>query len=88
MVLAGIDGCESSSSIYIGFRNYFAVFPGGPAKRPHCIQSPALRRHGPLAAVFLLLQACLGLDVFAPERRLVFSKPFCRNFFRKSAFVI
>jgi hypothetical protein len=30
--------------------------------------------------VFLLLQACLGLEVFAPEKRLVFSKPFLPPF--------
>ena len=33
--------------------------------------------------MFLLLEACLGLSVFAPEQRLVFSKPALPAFLRQ-----
>ena len=35
------------------------------------------------AAVFLLVESCLGLKVLAPEQRLVFSKPLLPAFLRQ-----
>src|SRR5437899_1009369 len=53
----------------------FCGFPRRPGESPtlyHVACNPQVWASG---AVFLLLDACLGLSVSAPERTLVFSKP-------------
>jgi glycogen debranching enzyme len=58
----------------------FCGFPRRPGESPTLYPVACAPQAWASGAVFLLLQACLGLDVFAPERRLVFSKPFLPPF--------
>jgi glycogen debranching enzyme len=79
MVLAGL----MDASIFFDLHRLPELFCGFPRRQG---ESPTLY---PVAcapqawasgAVFLLLQSCLGLDVFAPEQKVVFSKPFLPQF--------
>ena len=47
---------------------------GGPRGR-RCTRWPALRKPGPAAAVFYLLQACLGLSFHSEAPRILFQHP-------------
>jgi glycogen debranching enzyme len=58
----------------------FCGFPRRPGESPTLYPVACAPQAWASGAVFLLLQSCLGLDVFAPERRLVFSRPFLPPF--------
>jgi glycogen debranching enzyme len=58
----------------------FCGFPRRPGESPTLYPVACAPQAWASGAVFLLLQACLGVDVFAPERKLVFSKPFLPQF--------
>src|SRR5215470_2430974 len=58
----------------------FCGFPRRPGESPTLYPVACAPQAWASAAIFLLLQACLGLDIVAPERRLVFSKPFLPQF--------
>jgi glycogen debranching enzyme len=79
MLLAGL----MDASIFFDLHRLPELFCGFPRRLG---ESPTLY---PVAcapqawasgAVFLLLEACLGLSVVAPERRVLFSKPFLPEF--------
>ena len=79
MVLAGL----MDASIFFDLHRLPELFCGFPRRQG---ESPTL---SPVAcapqawasgAVFLLLQSCLGLDVLAPEQKVVFSKQFLPQF--------
>jgi glycogen debranching enzyme len=79
MVLAGM----MDASIFFDLHRLpelFCGFPRRPGEAPTLYPVACAPQAWASGAVFLLLQACLGLDVFAPERRLVFSKPFLPQF--------
>ena len=79
MVLAGM----MDASIFLDLHRLpelFCGFPRRPGEAPTLYPVACAPQAWASGAVFLLLQACLGLDVFAPERRLVFSKPFLPQF--------
>jgi glycogen debranching enzyme len=79
MVLAGM----MDASIFFDLHRLpelFCGFPRRPGEAATLYPVACAPQAWASAAVFLLLQACLGLDVFAPERRLVFSKPFLPQF--------
>jgi glycogen debranching enzyme len=79
MVLAGM----MDASIFFDLHRLpelFCGFPRRPGEAPTLYPVACAPQAWACGAVFLLLQACLGLDVFAPERRLVFSKPFLPQF--------
>jgi glycogen debranching enzyme len=58
----------------------FCGFPRRPGEAPTSYPVACAPQAWASGAVFLLLQACLGLEIFAPEGRLVFSKPFLPQF--------
>jgi glycogen debranching enzyme len=58
----------------------FCGFPRRPGEAPTLYPVACAPQAWASGAIFLLLQACLGLDVFAAERRVVFSKPFLPQF--------
>ena len=87
MVLGGMMDA-SIFLIYIDFRNYFAAFHDGPVKRPPCIQLPALRRRGPLVLYFCCCKRVSVSMCLLQNEGWCFRSHSCRNFFRKSAFVI
>jgi glycogen debranching enzyme len=79
MVLAGL----MDASIFFDLHRLpelFCGFPRRPGESPTLYPVACAPQAWASGAVFLLLEACLGLDVFAPERRLVFSKPFLPQF--------
>ena len=79
MVLAGM----MDASIFFDLHRLpelFCGFPRRPGEAPTLYPVACAPQAWASGAIFLLLQACLGLDVFAPERRLVFSKPFLPQF--------
>ena len=79
MVLAGM----MDASIFFDLHRLpelFCGFPRRPGEAPTLYPVACAPQAWASGAVFLVLQACLGLDVFAPERRLVFSKPFLPQF--------
>src|SRR5882724_2686245 len=79
MVLAGM----MDASIFFDLHRLpelFCGFPRRPGEAATLYPVACAPQAWASGAVFLLLQACLGLDVFAPERRLVFSKPFLPQF--------
>jgi glycogen debranching enzyme len=79
MVLAGM----MDASIFFDLHRLpelFCGFPRRPGEAPTLYPVACAPQAWASGAVFLMLQACLGLDVFAPERRLVFSKPFLPQF--------
>jgi glycogen debranching enzyme len=53
----------------------FCGFPRRPGESPTLYPVACAPQAWASGAVFLLLEACLGLSVSAPEHRLVFSKP-------------
>jgi glycogen debranching enzyme len=58
----------------------FCGFPRRPGEAPTLYPVACAPQSWASAAVFLLLEACLGLSVSASERRLTFSKPILPRF--------
>lgn len=74
MVLAGL----LDASIFLDLHRLpelFCGFPRRPGESPTLYPVACAPQAWASGAVFLLLQACLGLSISAPERKLVFSKP-------------
>ena len=61
----------------------FCGFPRRPGEAPTLYPVACAPQSWASGAVFLLLEACLGLNVSAPERRLTFSKPILPRFLQK-----
>jgi len=79
MLLAGL----MDASIFFDLHRLpelFCGFPRRPGESPTLYPVACAPQAWASGAVFLLLQACLGLSVLAPEQRLVFSKPFLPPF--------
>ena len=79
MVLTGL----MDASIFFDLHRLpelFCGFPRRPGESPTLYPVACAPQAWASGAVFLLLQAVLGLEIFAPERRLVFSKPFLPPF--------
>ena len=79
MVLAGL----MDASIFFDLHRLpelFCGFPRRPGESPTLYPVACAPQAWASGSVFLLLQASLGLDVVAPERRIVFSKPFLPSF--------
>jgi glycogen debranching enzyme len=79
MVLAGM----MDASIFFDLHRLpelFCGFPRRPGEAPTSYPVACAPQAWASGAVFLLLEACLGLEIFAPEARLVFSKPFLPQF--------
>jgi glycogen debranching enzyme len=79
MVLAGLMDASIFCDLH-RLPELFCGFPRRPGESPTLYPVACAPQAWASGAVFLLLEACLGLDVFAPERRLVFSKPFLPQF--------
>jgi glycogen debranching enzyme len=74
MVLAGL----LDASIFLDLHRLpelFCGFPRRPGESPTLYPVACAPQAWASAAVFLLFEACLGLSISAPERKLVFSKP-------------
>ena len=79
MVLAGL----MDASIFFDLHRLpelFCGFPRRPGESPTLYPVACAPQAWASGAVFLLLEACLGLSVVAPERRVLFSKPFLPEF--------
>jgi glycogen debranching enzyme len=79
MVLAGL----MDASIFFDLHRLpelFCGFPRRPGESPTLYPVACAPQAWASGAVFLLLQSCLGLDVLAPEQKVVFSKPFLPQF--------
>jgi glycogen debranching enzyme len=79
MVLAGL----MDASIFFDLHRLpelFCGFPRRPGESPTLYPVACAPQAWASAAVFLSLQSCLGLDILAPERKVVFSKPFLPQF--------
>jgi glycogen debranching enzyme len=61
----------------------FCGFPRRPGEAPTLYPVACAPQSWASAAVFLLLEACLGLSVSASERRLTFSKPILPRFLQR-----
>jgi glycogen debranching enzyme len=61
----------------------FCGFPRRPGEAPTLYPVACAPQSWASAAVFLLLEACLGLSVSASERRLTFSKPILPRFLQQ-----
>ena len=82
MVLAGL----LDASLFLDLHRLpelFCGFPRRPGESPTLYPVACAPQSWASAAVFLLLEACLGLSVFAPEQKLVFSKPVLPAFLRQ-----
>jgi glycogen debranching enzyme len=74
MVLAGL----LDASIFLDLHRLpelFCGFPRRPGESPTLYPVACAPQAWASGAVFLLFEACLGLSISAPERKLVFSKP-------------
>ena len=79
MLLAGL----MDASIFFDLHRLpelFCGFPRRPGESPTLYPVACAPQAWASGAVFLLLEACLGLSVVAPERRVLFSKPFLPEF--------
>jgi glycogen debranching enzyme len=79
MVLAGL----MDASIFFDLHRLpelFCGFPRRPGESPTLYPVACAPQAWASAAIFLSLQGCLGLDVIAPEGKVVFSKPFLPQF--------
>jgi glycogen debranching enzyme len=79
MVLAGL----MDASIFFDLHRLpelFCGFPRRPGESPTLYPVACAPQAWASGAVFMLLQSSLGLNVFAPERRIVFTKPFLPPF--------
>jgi len=61
----------------------FCGFPRRPGESPTLYPVACAPQSWSSAAIFLLLEACLGLSLSAPEETLVFSKPILPAFLPK-----
>ena len=61
----------------------FCGFPRRPGEAPTLYPVACAPQSWASGAVFLLLEACLGLSVSAPERRVTFSKPILPRFLQR-----
>jgi glycogen debranching enzyme len=61
----------------------FCGFPRRPGEAPTLYPVACAPQSWASGAVYLLLEACLGLSVLAPERRLIFSKPLLPRFLQQ-----
>lgn len=61
----------------------FCAFPRRPGEAPTLYPVACAPQSWASGAMFLLLEACLGLNVSAPERRLTFSKPILPRFLQQ-----
>jgi glycogen debranching enzyme len=61
----------------------FCGFPRRPGESPTLYPVACAPQSWASGAVFLLLEACLGLSVLAPEQKLIFSKPILPAFLRQ-----
>jgi glycogen debranching enzyme len=61
----------------------FCGFPRRPGESPTLYPVACAPQSWASGAVFLLLEACLGLSVLAPEQKLIFSKPLLPAFLRQ-----
>jgi glycogen debranching enzyme len=61
----------------------FCGFPRRPGESPTLYPVACAPQAWASGAVLLLLEACLGLSIVAPEQRLVFSKPLLPGFLRQ-----
>ncbi|HEX4697637.1 MAG TPA: amylo-alpha-1,6-glucosidase [Candidatus Udaeobacter sp.] len=74
MVLAGL----LDASLFLDLHRLpelFCGFPRRPGEAPTLYPVACAPQAWASGAVFLLLEACLGLSISAPDRRLIFSKP-------------
>jgi glycogen debranching enzyme len=79
MLLAGL----LDASIFLDLHRLpelFCGFPRRPGESPTLYPVACAPQAWASGAVFLLLEACLGLSVSAPERKLIFAKPFLPPF--------
>jgi glycogen debranching enzyme len=82
MLLAGL----LDASLFLDLHRLpelFCGFPRRPGESPTLYPVACAPQSWASGAVFLLLEACLGLSVFAPEQRLIFSKPILPAFLRQ-----
>jgi glycogen debranching enzyme len=61
----------------------FCGFPRRPGEAPTLYPVACAPQSWASGAIFLLLEACLGLNVSAPERRVTFSKPILPRFLQQ-----
>jgi glycogen debranching enzyme len=79
MVLAGLMDASLFFDLH-RLPELFCGFPRRPGESPTLYPVACAPQAWASGAVFLLLEACLGLNVVAPECRLEFSKPFLPPF--------
>ncbi len=82
MILAGL----LDASLFLDLHRLpelFCGFPRRPGESPTLYPVACAPQSWASGAVFLLLEACLGLSVVASERKLVFSKPLLPRFLRQ-----
>jgi glycogen debranching enzyme len=82
MVLAGL----LDASLFLDLHRLpelFCGFPRRPGESPTLYPVACAPQAWASGAVFLLLEACLGLNIVAPELKLVFSKPVLPPFLRQ-----
>jgi glycogen debranching enzyme len=82
MVLAGLLDASLFFDLH-RLPELFCGFPRRPGESPTLYPVACAPQSWASGAVFLLLEACLGLRVLAPEQRLVFSKPLLPAFLRQ-----
>ena len=81
MVLAGL----LDASLFLDLHRLpelFCGFPRRPGESPTLYPVACAPQAWASGAVFLLLEACLGLCIIAPEQKVVFSKPVLPPFLR------
>lgn len=82
MVLAGLLDATLFFDLH-RLPELFCGFPRRPGESPTLYPVACAPQSWASAAIFLLLEACLGLSVSAPEQTLVFSKPILPPFLPK-----
>ena len=82
MVLAGLLDATLFFDLH-RLPELFCGFPRRPDESPTLYPVACAPQAWASAAVFLLVESCLGLKVLAPGQRLVFSKPLLPAFLRQ-----
>ena len=82
MVLAGLLDASLFFDLH-RLPELFCGFPRRPGESPTLYPVACNPQAWASGAIFLLLEACLGLSVSAPEKKLVFSKPVLPAFLPK-----